>query len=128
MTEDRPMKADLAVPILPCRSLDETLHFYGRLGFYTHFRQDRPDGYAIVHRGRLELHFFAYPELDPAVNYAGCYLRVGDVAEMAATWGEAGLPGHGIPRMTRVEDKPWGMREFAVVDPNGNLLRVGQPV
>ena len=27
MTEDRPMKADLAVPILPCRSLDETLHF-----------------------------------------------------------------------------------------------------
>jgi hypothetical protein len=24
-----------------------------------------------------------------------------------------------------IEDKPWGMREFALVDPNGNLIRVG---
>ena len=31
-------------------------------------------------------------------------------------------------RLTAVEDKPWGMREFAVVDPNGNLLRVGRPL
>lgn len=23
-------------------------------------------------------------------------------------------------------DKPWGMREFAVVDDDGNLLRIGQ--
>jgi uncharacterized glyoxalase superfamily protein PhnB len=26
------------------------------------------------------------------------------------------------------EDKPWGMREFAVVDPDGSLLRIGTPV
>jgi hypothetical protein len=25
-----------------------------------------------------------------------------------------------------LEDKPWGLREFAVVDPDGNLLRIGQ--
>ena len=24
------------------------------------------------------------------------------------------------------EDRPWGMREFYVMDPNGNLLRFGQ--
>jgi hypothetical protein len=28
--------------------------------------------------------------------------------------------------MDAIEDKPWGMREFAVVDEDGNLLRVGQ--
>jgi len=27
--------------------------------------------------------------------------------------------------MDALEDKPWGLREFAVVDPDGNLLRVG---
>ncbi|EJH4818460.1 GNAT family N-acetyltransferase, partial [Pseudomonas aeruginosa] len=27
---------------------------------------------------------------------------------------------------TALEDQPWGMREFALVDPDGNLLRVGQ--
>jgi hypothetical protein len=36
------------------------------------------------------------------------------------------LPRKGIPRQDVLEDKPWGMREFAIVDPNGNLLRIGQ--
>jgi hypothetical protein len=38
----------------------------------------------------------------------------------------ADLPRRGIPRQDVLEDKPWGMREFAVVDPDGNLLRIGQ--
>jgi len=33
----------------------------------------------------------------------------------------------GTPRVTAPDDKPWGMREFALSDPNGNLVRVGQP-
>ena len=36
-----------------------------------------------------------------------------------------GLAAEGIPRVTAPEDKPWGMREFALVDPSGNLIRVG---
>lgn len=28
--------------------------------------------------------------------------------------------------MDALERKPWGMLEFAVVDPDGNLLRIGQ--
>jgi hypothetical protein len=38
----------------------------------------------------------------------------------------AQLPRNGIPRMDDLEDKPWGMREFAIVDSDGNLLRIGQ--
>jgi hypothetical protein len=30
--------------------------------------------------------------------------------------------------MERLEDKPWGLREFAIVDPDGNLLRIGQVI
>jgi len=29
-------------------------------------------------------------------------------------------------RNTQPADKPWGMREFYVFDPSGDLLRVGQ--
>lgn len=36
------------------------------------------------------------------------------------------LPAAGIPRLVRAENKPWGMRELALVDPNGNLIRAGQ--
>ena len=28
--------------------------------------------------------------------------------------------------MDPIEDKPWGLREFAVVDPDVNLMRIGQ--
>jgi len=28
--------------------------------------------------------------------------------------------------MDALEDKPWGMREFAIVDADGNLIRIGQ--
>ena len=36
------------------------------------------------------------------------------------------MPRHGIPRMDAIQDKPWGLREFAVVDADGNLVRIGQ--
>jgi hypothetical protein len=38
----------------------------------------------------------------------------------------ASLPLRGIPRMDAIENKSWGMREFAIVDEDGNLLRIGQ--
>jgi hypothetical protein len=72
------------------------------------------------------MHFFSYADLSPLENYAQCYWRVNDVDTMHAECVGAGLPGKGTPRLTPVGEKPWGMREFALVDPNGNLIRVGQ--
>lgn len=99
--------------------------FYRRLGFDGGSHPLDP-GYAILRRGTLELHFFAHPDLVPERSSAGCYLRVLDVVSLHEQAARAGLPLHGIPRRDRLEDKPWGHREFAVVDPDGNLLRIGQ--
>ena len=41
---------------------------------------------------------------------------------------QAKLPNKGIPRMDTLQVKPWGMKEFAVVDADGNLLRIGQVI
>lgn len=114
---------DLAIPILPSRSLEQTLAFYGRLGFEGEIVGE---AYAIFTRGPLELHFFLHTGLTPADSFAGCYLRVADVDSLYAAMCAVGLPARGIPRIDRLEDKPWGMREFAVIDEDGNLLRVGQ--
>jgi catechol 2,3-dioxygenase-like lactoylglutathione lyase family enzyme len=117
---------DTAIPILPSRSLPETVEFYHRLGFEG---DEHPHGnYAILRRGSLEIHFFAFPQAVPAESIAGCYLRVGDVAALHQDFAAANLPGNGIPRMDRLEIKPWGMNEFAIVDPSGNLIRVGSPI
>jgi len=115
---------DIAIPILPSRSLSDTLVFYRRLGFdgEVHGHGD----YAIVTRGRVELHFFTHRELRPAESSAMCYIRVSDAESIYRVFASAELPRRGIPRQDALEDKPWGMREFAIVDPDGNLLRIGQ--
>ena len=126
MAHSPPMKpTDLAIPILPSRSLSSTLAFYGRLGFEGEILGEG-DAYAILTRGDLEIHFFLHTESVPAESWAGCYLRVADVEPLYEAFLAAGLPLRGIPRMVAIENKPWGMREFAIVDEDGNLLRVGQ--
>ena len=56
---------DLAIPILPSRSLPDTLAFYGRLGFAGEIIGG---AYGIVSRGDLEVHFFLHAGLNPAAR------------------------------------------------------------
>lgn len=113
------------IPTLPSRSLLQTLAFYKRLGF---------DGaliggdYAILKRGSIEIHFFSHPDLKPEDCYSGCYVRMPEVDSLHAELSTAGLPPRGIPRMEPVDNRPWGMREFALLDEDGNLLKFGQIV
>lgn len=116
---------DLAIPILPSRSVDDTLAFYRRLGFDGTI-WGAPYSYAILRRGTVELHFFTHEELRPAESNAGCYIRVSDVESIYQAFALVELSRTGIPRQDVLEVKPWGMREFAIVDPDGNLIRIGQ--
>ena len=122
-----PEITDIAIPILPSRSVADTLTFFQRLGFEGKLWGE-PYFYAILRRGTVELHFFTQQDLRPAESSAGCYIRVSDVENMYQSFAAAKLPGKGIPRQDALEVKPWGMREFAIVDPDGNLLRIGQPL
>lgn len=116
---------DLAIPTLPSRSVRATVEFYKTLGFEGGVHA-ADSGYAILRRGDIELHFFSHTTLVPSESSAGCYIRVLDVESVYDAWSTVSLPRTGIPRMDALEDKPWGLREFAVVDPDGNQLRVGQ--
>jgi len=116
---------DLAIPTLPCRSVSDTVAFYKRLGFEGGAHEQNSE-YAILRRGAVEIHFFTHKELVPAESSSGCYVRVLDVQSIYRAFATSQLPRTGIPRMDSLEDKPWGLREFAVVDLDGNLLRIGQ--
>jgi catechol 2,3-dioxygenase-like lactoylglutathione lyase family enzyme len=117
--------SNIAIPTLPSRSIPETLAFYSRLGFVGDAHAFDPN-YAILRRGTVELHFFKHDGLEPAKSSAGCYMRVTDAEEIFLAFAQSNLPKVGIPRMDRLEDKPWGLREFAVIDLDGNQLRIGQ--
>ncbi|WP_108660903.1 bleomycin resistance protein [Acuticoccus kandeliae] len=114
-------------PILPARDFDKTVAFYRPLGFEVRGRFDG-DGYLILKRDAVELHFFRYPDLDPGRSAHGAYVRVADPRALSDELAPLGLPAHGIPRFHPVEEKPWGMVELALIDEDGNLIRAGAPV
>jgi catechol 2,3-dioxygenase-like lactoylglutathione lyase family enzyme len=118
-----------AVPVLPARDLHETLAFYERLGFALQGAPIERYGYLIVARGSIELHFFDQPRVDPLTTDAGCYVRVRDADALHREWKAVGVPTDPTTgsRLMPVTDTDYGLREFALVDPNGNLLRLGSP-
>ena len=119
------IRATVVIPILLSRSISDTVAFYRKLGFTGGAHGANPS-YAILKREDVEIHFTMHSPLDPGANYAACYIRVGEVEALYAQMKSADLPAEGIPRIEPLADKPWGMREFAVVDIDGNLLRIGQ--
>lgn len=115
-----------SVPILPSRNLTETLEFYERLGFEN--RGAPPDvwDYLIIGRGDVELHFYAHPEVDPLRTAAMCFVYVDDAQGLHDEWASvvAADPETGS-RLVAPVLTDYGMREFAVVDRSGNLVRIG---
>ena len=119
------MRTERAEPILASRDLEETRQFYQRLGFTSWWGGKAPWEYEIVSRGNLVVHFFQESALAPDSNETSCYWRVVDADQLHAEFSALQLPVRGIPRLTAPADQPWGMREFTIVDPSGNLLRIG---
>jgi catechol 2,3-dioxygenase-like lactoylglutathione lyase family enzyme len=114
------------VPILPSRDLAETLEFWGRLGFESVGEPPETYGYCILRRGDLHLHFYADPDVDPLTTAFSCYAYVDDAQALHDEW--ARLVDPDPPTGSRIMppvDTDYGIREFAVVDRSGNLVRVG---
>lgn len=119
--------AEYAVPVLPSRNLEETFEFYTRLGFELRGAPIEKYRYLIIGRGSIELHFWDAPEVDPLTTDASCYVRVDDADALHREWEAVGIETDPVTgsRLLAPGDTEYGLREFALVDKSGNLLRVG---
>nr|WP_209305669.1 VOC family protein [Mycobacterium sp. PS03-16] len=114
------MRFERVAPIIPVLDLDAALERYRRLGFDVR-AYDGPDRYGFVDRGPVSLHLTEWSEHDPLRTAAGVYLYVDDADALYAEWTALDVAG----RFSRPEDTPYGLREFAYVDPDGTLHRIG---
>jgi len=120
---------EFAVPIMPSKDLDATLTFYERLGFENAGSPPGEWNYLIVRRGGVQLHFYGDPEIDPLTTPFSCYVFTDNADALYDEWEAIGVrtdPSTGS-RLQGPVDTDYGMREFALVDPSGNLIRVGSP-
>ena len=124
------MVGETTTPLLPCATIDETAGFYAALGFRTTYRQQRPNGYLIVVREDLALHFFSMDGFIPANSYGSCLIGVPDAEALYGAFreglrtGYGKVPTSGIPRLTRPRKKQDNIVGFALIDPGGNWLRI----
>jgi len=108
-------------PKLPMRDKAATKKFYiNKLGFTE--ISDYGD-YLLIKKDNIEIHFFEFTELDPKENYGQVYIRTNAIDSLYQSLLDRDVNIHpNAPLQT----KPWGQKEFALLDPDANLLTFGQ--
>lgn len=112
-------------PKLPMRDKAVTKDFYlNKLGFQNLGDSDF-DGYLMVNKDNIEIHFFEFKDLDPKENYGQVYIRTSDIDKLYHTLLDKKVLIHPGGQLGT---KPWGQKEFSLLDPDNNLLTFGQSI
>ncbi|WP_394970321.1 bleomycin resistance protein [uncultured Croceitalea sp.] len=109
-----------AIPVLASLNIDKTVTFYKeKLGFDKIGWKDK--NYAVIGRDKVEIHFWKCNNKIHPEN-TSCYIQVEEVDELYEEMKIAGVVHPNGP----LQNQPWGMREFAVLDKDGNMIKFGQ--
>jgi catechol 2,3-dioxygenase-like lactoylglutathione lyase family enzyme len=109
-------------PVLPVYDIREAIRYYTeKLGFHLRF-QDDPENprYVVVERDAVRLHMQWHDPTNPHDRAEALELRflIDDVDSLFEEYKRSGA----FDERTTLADKPWGTREFAFFDPDGNGL------
>ncbi|MDD2986937.1 VOC family protein [Flavobacterium sp.] len=111
-------------PKLPMRKKAITTAFYiNQLGFSILENTDF-DGYLLLQKEAVQLHFFEFKELNPYTNYGQVYIRTNAIESLYSAYFSKNI----IHPNGHLELKPWGLKEFSILDPDHNLLTFGETI
>ena len=109
--------------VLAVTDLAKSKRFYlDKLGFTEDFSVD---GWAFLSRGACQLRLGHCPDAMPiskAQDHSWfAYLHVHDASSLYQE-----IVRNGVEIWHKIEDKPWGLREFAIVTPDGHRIVFGE--
>jgi hypothetical protein len=109
-----PVQFITAIPKLASLNIERSVAFFLRLGFTQ--SAVYPD-YGIVQRDEVQLHFWRCEDAN-IPKATGCRVNVIGIDALFEAFNVQGVIHPNDPLST----KPWGMREFSILDPDGNLV------
>src|SRR5437899_1406928 len=101
------------------RDMQQVLAFYGHLGFVTTYHDE---GFAIVERDGVALHFNASDDDEPPQEHVLGWIGVTDIEALYQQYVPTGA------LQSPLRSQPWGMKEFVLCDPFRNLLLFGESI
>jgi catechol 2,3-dioxygenase-like lactoylglutathione lyase family enzyme len=110
-------------PKLPMRDKKVTREFYSSVLGFKEFGNADFDGYLMMEKDQIQIHFFEFKAIDPKENYGQVYIRTDNIDEFYTLLLERQTEIHPNGKL---EIKPWGQKEFSILDPDNNLLTFGQ--
>src|SRR5438874_855181 len=98
-------------PRFVVQDLEQALTFYEQLGFQTTYHDE---AFAIVERDGVDLHLNGSP--DSPRRHGVCWIAVTNIDALYQQY----LPTNAVQSAPKAQ--PWGLKEFFLRDPFGNLL------
>jgi hypothetical protein len=109
-----------AIPKLASLDIERSVAFFERLGFK---RIAVHPTVAMVCRDDVDIHFWLTD--NPDIPHAtGCRVNVDGIADLYDEY----LPLNIVHPNDPLGDKPWGMREFSILDVDGNIVTFASPI
>ncbi len=113
-------------PIFPVENPLETAEYYQEvLGFNIAFTWEDPPSYVVVNRDEaVSIHFSKREdEFKPSKNHVALAIFVHNIDALYQEY-----QARGANITNALGDRPWGMRDFDVTDPNGFILSFAQEI
>jgi hypothetical protein len=110
-------------PKLPMRNKAITRQYYINQLQFSEVGSADYEGYLMLKKDAIEIHFFEFKELDITQNYGQVYIRTNDIDTLYQSFLDNKITIHPSGHL---QTKPWGQKEFALLDPDNNLLTFGQ--
>jgi uncharacterized glyoxalase superfamily protein PhnB len=114
-------RLEQSIPILPAGDVEASAAFYrDKLGFAETFRDGTPASYMGLKRDNAFLHLASVPAaLAKTIGeQTMCRFQATDIDALYAEFKQHDIIHPNGP----LQAKPWGLREFAVIDPAGVCL------
>ena len=120
MTEERPMMAGAATVFIVNDIAKSVEYYRGALGFKVTFQYGKPTFYSCLCRDEVALHLLAAHETKQLPGNGSICVFVKDVDSVHAE-----LVARGARVIKSLQNYDYGMRDFDVIDIDGNHLTFG---
>jgi hypothetical protein len=118
MTERDKTRLTGAIPTLASLSFEETTGFYARLGFAVLYGDL---SFLLLQKDEVRLGFWLTGNRRVPQS-TSCWIEVTGVDALYRSFDALGI----VHRKGHLQTKPWGTREFSILDCHGNLIRLSE--